>query len=88
MLYWNADPVAVSVGPLSIHWYGLLFASAFIAGMGIMGRMFTLEGRNKSDLDSLLGCVVIAAVPVVLLAFFFRSTFDSIEDMKFLAYGV
>ncbi len=62
MLYWNADPVAVSVGPLSIHWYGLLFAAAFIAGKGIMGRMFTLEGRDKSNLDPLLGFVVIGAL--------------------------
>ena len=62
MFVWNADPIAVSIGPLSIHWYGLLFAAAFIAGLRIMGRMFAREGRDKNDLDSLLGFVVIGAL--------------------------
>ncbi|PKN43285.1 MAG: prolipoprotein diacylglyceryl transferase [Deltaproteobacteria bacterium HGW-Deltaproteobacteria-18] len=58
MIYWNADPIAVSIGPLSIHWYGMFFAAAFIAGMWIMGSMFAREGRSTDDLDSLLGFVV------------------------------
>lgn len=62
MFHWNADPIAVSIGPLSIHWYGLLFAAAFILGLQIMGRMFVREERDKSDLDSLLGFVVIGAL--------------------------
>lgn len=62
MFYWNADPIAVSIGPLSIHWYGLFFAAAFIIGLQIMGRMFVREGRDKNDLDSLLAFVVIGAL--------------------------
>jgi len=62
MFTWNADPIAVSLGPLSIHWYGLFFAAAFIAGLQIMGRMFAREGRDKNDLDALLGFVVIGAL--------------------------
>jgi phosphatidylglycerol---prolipoprotein diacylglyceryl transferase len=62
MFSWNADPIAVSIGPLSIHWYGLLFAAAFIVGLQIMGRMFVREGRDKNDLDSLLGFVVVGAL--------------------------
>lgn len=62
MFVWNADPIAVGIGPLSIHWYGLLFATAFIAGMGLMGRMFVREGRTRDDLDSLLGFVVVGAL--------------------------
>jgi prolipoprotein diacylglyceryl transferase len=62
MFYWNADPIAVSIGPLSIHWYGLLFAAAFIAGHQIMSRMFAREGRDRSDLDSLLAHVVVGAL--------------------------
>jgi len=62
MFSWNADPIAVSIGPLSIHWYGMFFAAAFIVGLQIMGRMFVREGRDKNDLDSLLGFVVIGAL--------------------------
>jgi len=62
MFSWNADPIAVSIGPLSIHWYGLFFAAAFIVGLQIMGRMYVREGRDRSDLDSLLAYVVIGAL--------------------------
>jgi prolipoprotein diacylglyceryl transferase len=62
MFVWNADPIAVAIGPLSIHWYGLFFAAAFIVGLHIMGRMFVRDGRDRSDLDSLLGFVVIGAL--------------------------
>jgi phosphatidylglycerol---prolipoprotein diacylglyceryl transferase len=62
MFSWNADPIAVSIGPLSIHWYGMFFAAAFIVGLQIMGRMFVREGRDKNDLDSLLAFVVIGAL--------------------------
>ena len=58
MFFWNADPIAVTIGPLTIHWYGLLFAAAFIAGMNILGRMFVREGRTRDDLDRLLAYVV------------------------------
>jgi prolipoprotein diacylglyceryl transferase len=40
----------------------LFFATAFIAGLQIMGRMFVREGRDKNDLDSLLAFVVIGAL--------------------------
>lgn len=62
MFSWNTDPIAVTIGPLSIHWYGLFFAAAFIAGLQIMGRMFVREGRDKNDLDFLLVFVVIGAL--------------------------
>lgn len=32
------DPVAVSIGPVSIHWYGLMYLVGFIAGV-LLGRM-------------------------------------------------
>jgi prolipoprotein diacylglyceryl transferase len=62
MFFWNSDPIAVSIGPLSIHWYGMFFAAAFIVGMWIMGPMFAREGRSTDDLDSLLGFVVVGAL--------------------------
>lgn len=62
MFFWNADPIAVAIGPLSIHWYGLLFAAAFLSGLQIMSRMFVREGQDKNNLDSLLWFVVIGAL--------------------------
>ena len=31
----NFDPVAISIGPLSIHWYGLMYLIGFAAGVGL-----------------------------------------------------
>ena len=28
---WNASPEIVSIGPLTLRWYGLLFAAGFLA---------------------------------------------------------
>lgn len=32
MIYHNIDPVAVALGPISIHWYGLMYVAALGAG--------------------------------------------------------
>lgn len=37
MQYPSIDPVALSVGPLQIHWYGLMYVFAFAAGW-LLGR--------------------------------------------------
>lgn len=50
---WNVDPVLFSLGPVSIHWYGLLFATAFIVGLQIMQWIYRREQRSESELDRL-----------------------------------
>jgi len=40
----NFDPVAVSIGPLSVHWYGLMYLAGFAAGL-LLGRY----RANKTD---------------------------------------
>ena len=37
MTYPDIDPIAISIGPLAIHWYGLMYLVAFAAG-GLLGR--------------------------------------------------
>jgi prolipoprotein diacylglyceryl transferase len=57
-MVWNADPVAFSVGPVAVHWYGLLFAVAFFAGSRLMVGMYARQGRDPAELDRLFGYVV------------------------------
>ena len=33
LTYPNIDPVALSIGPLEIHWYGLMYLIGFAAAM-------------------------------------------------------
>lgn len=62
MFIWNTDPIAFSVGPLSVHWYGLLFAGGFVIGYFIMTFMFRRKGYNTDDLDRLLVYIFIGTV--------------------------
>ena len=49
----NFDPVALSLGPLSIHWYGLMYLMAFAAAWGLAIRRsnyaYTLVKRDHVD---------------------------------------
>lgn len=57
-IVWNWDPVFFSVGPLSVRWYGLMFAIGFTLGYVLVGRMFRHEGAPESWLSQLLLWVV------------------------------
>jgi len=59
---WNVDPEIFSIGPLSIRWYGLLFASGFLLGYYIGERMLKSENVNPKWLDSLFFYLIIATV--------------------------
>lgn len=61
-VYWNADPVLFSLGPLSVRWYGLAFAVGFILGYYIVARMFRHEGAPERWLGILLTYVVVATI--------------------------
>jgi phosphatidylglycerol:prolipoprotein diacylglycerol transferase len=59
---WNVDPVLFEWGPISLHWYGLLFAGAFVLGFYVMQRIYRLEGRAQGELDSLLLHIIVGTV--------------------------
>lgn len=50
---WSVSPEIFHLGPLSVRWYGFLFAMAFIAGYFIMTWVFKKEGRPRTDLEQL-----------------------------------
>ncbi len=62
MIEWNVNPEIFSIGPLSIRWYGLLFASSFILGYIIIADIFKKEGRSENDLNDLLWYMILGTV--------------------------
>nr|HQU59030.1 prolipoprotein diacylglyceryl transferase [Saprospiraceae bacterium] len=40
---WNASPEIVHLGPLTLRWYGLLFAAGFLVGLYMVRAMFRAE---------------------------------------------
>jgi len=59
---WNVSPEIFHLGPISVRWYGFLFAMAFIAGYFIMSRIFEKEGKLKTDLEQLAVYMIFGTV--------------------------
>lgn len=54
ILHWHFDPIVLSLGPVSIRWYGLLFVGAFLSGQILLSRMFRAEGVDSDIAERLL----------------------------------
>lgn len=61
-IYWNADPVLFSLGPLSVRWYGLAFAVGLLLGYDMVARMFKHEGAPEKWLGILFIYVVVGMI--------------------------
>lgn len=59
---WNLDPVALSLGPLQIRWYGLLWAVGFLLGYILMNKVYKHEQMPEGALDSLLIYMLVSTV--------------------------
>ncbi len=67
-LIWNVDPILLHLGPLKVHWYGLLFAGGLLAGYWMIRRICKLEGENPEILEPLFLYVVVGIVVGARLA--------------------
>jgi phosphatidylglycerol---prolipoprotein diacylglyceryl transferase len=56
------DPIAVQIGPLQLHWYGIIIASAVLIAALLGSRVAQWLGENPEDGWSMLLWVVVAAV--------------------------
>ena len=59
---WNFDPILVSLGPITIHWYGALFAAAIMAGLHYMKWIYQQDNKNTASLDDLLIYAVVGII--------------------------
>lgn len=51
-----------SVGPISVRWYGVLFALSFVFGYQIGAKMYRELGFTQQQIDSLLTYMIVAVV--------------------------
>lgn len=61
-IHWNFNPEIFHLGPLSVRWYGLMFAISFILGYSMVEKQFKHEKENLKWLDNLLMYIVIATI--------------------------
>ncbi len=84
---WNVDPVLIALGPITIHWYGALFASAIFAGLYYMKWIYQQEKQNVESLDNLLVYVVVGIIVGARLGhcLFYDPDFYLANPLKILA---
>ncbi len=56
------DPVAIEIGPLQLHWYGIIIGTAVLVAAMLGSRVAAWVGENPEDGWSMLLLVVVAAV--------------------------
>lgn len=61
-IVWDVKPHIFEIGTFQLRYYGLLFASAFIAGNYLMGKMFKNDKVPDAWLDKILVYVLIGTV--------------------------
>ncbi len=50
---WDVKPEMLTIGSVTIRWYGVLFSSGFFLGYILMSRMFMREYRPITDMEPL-----------------------------------
>ena len=61
-MVWNIDPIALHLGSVQMHWYGILFASGLLSAYFIGEWIFKKEGVDKKLLDPLFFYIVVGIV--------------------------
>src|SRR6202050_131129 len=51
LTYPHINPIAISVGPLKVHWYGIMFLSGFVAGWLLARYRARRPGSTWTPLD-------------------------------------
>jgi prolipoprotein diacylglyceryl transferase len=59
---WSTSPIAFSLGPITVYWYGILFASAILAGLQFMKWVYKQEGKDEEILESMFLYITIGIV--------------------------
>ena len=61
-IVWNPDPVAFSIGPVTLRWYGLLYAAGFLVAIWLLAKMFKSEGCPDDWADKVFIYMVVAVI--------------------------
>ena len=82
------NPEGLTVGPIAVRWYGMMFLIGFIIGYRIIWHMFRHEGAPESWLPTLLIYVAVATIVGARLGhvFFYEWDYYSTHPEKIIAF--
>lgn len=61
-IIWDVNPVALSLGPIEIRWYGILYALGFFIAINIIGKTFKHDGTPEEWLDKVFVYFILAVI--------------------------
>jgi phosphatidylglycerol:prolipoprotein diacylglycerol transferase len=61
-IYINIDPVIFHLGPIAVHWYGLMYVVAILAGLWVMQRYTTRKGIDQDMVYRILWWCIAAGL--------------------------
>jgi phosphatidylglycerol:prolipoprotein diacylglycerol transferase len=64
MLAPDIDPVAISLGPLKIHWYGIMYLTGFVAGwwLGVVRARRPGSGWKSTEIGDILFYIALGVI--------------------------
>jgi len=84
---WDANPVALSFGPLHVYWYGVLFATAIISGLKFMEWVYKTEKKDTAQIEPLFLYIVVGIVVGARLGhcFFYEPDYYLAHPLEIIA---
>lgn len=61
-IVWNIDPIVFSLGPLHIHWYGIMWAMGFIIGYEFIRREYRHEKLPENWADKVFVYMAVGTI--------------------------
>jgi phosphatidylglycerol---prolipoprotein diacylglyceryl transferase len=80
--YPEIDPIAFAIGPVKVHWYGLMYVVGFIAGWWLARRRADAPGSTWKpvDVDDLIFFAAVGVIVGGRLGWILFYGFDSVRD--------
>lgn len=78
------DPVIFSIGPVALHWYGLMYLVGFIFAMWLAGRRANRPGSGwtKNEVENLLYAGFLGVFWADVLVMFCSTTSRSLWPIR------
>lgn len=82
IVYPDIDPVAIAIGPVKIHWYGLMYVLGFVAGWWLARRRAAMPGSTwkPADVDDLIFFAAVGVIVGGRLGWMLFYGFDTLRD--------
>ncbi len=80
IIEWSPNVKAISIGPIAIHWYSLMFLLAFYIGFRIMKKIYIKEKKDIALLDPFLVHMVVGTIVGARLGEVFFYNWDYFQN--------